>query len=175
MEVAPAVSDRRPSDRNIAIVTEEGAGIYKRSWHVELIRDSLQGPGGLVRFHVRRLEALRRAGYVERSTPIAGTSPRHHRAGHGLRSQPRRSRPSDSQLEPQISSDGATWLDRELVADTPTPFVKTGLGREAAWALDRRAERLVDTGQIKREVDGSVLLPRELIATLLLPALQTRS
>jgi hypothetical protein len=50
VEAAPAVSRPRRSDRNIAIVAEDGADIYKPSR----------------RFHLRRLEALRRAGHTER-------------------------------------------------------------------------------------------------------------
>jgi hypothetical protein len=45
------------------------------------------------------------------------------------------------------------------------PVVRTGFGRGAAWALDRRAERLVESGRAKREADGSFLLPRNLGAT----------
>jgi hypothetical protein len=54
-------------------------------------------------------------------------------------------------LEQQIGSDGATWLDRELVASTRAPLIKTGVGRDVARVLDQRAERLVETGHAKRE------------------------
>ena len=68
VEAAPAVSGPRNADRNIAIVADDG--IYRPSRHVELIRDSFtregKDPEAFVRSHVRRLEALRRAGHVER-------------------------------------------------------------------------------------------------------------
>lgn len=49
-------------------------------------------------------------------------------------------------LEPQIASDGTTWLDRELTARNHLPIAETGFGREVNDALDRRAQRLVDMG-----------------------------
>jgi len=176
VEAAPAVSGSRPSDRNIAIVAEDGGGIYKPSRHVELIRDSFErqgkDPEAFVRFHVRRLEALRRAGHVERIDADHWRIPKDivdrgmahdvSRGSDGLRVRTL----SALDLEQQIGSDGATWLDRELVASTRTPLVKTGFGRDVAWALDRRAERLVETGHAKREADGAFVLPRNLVTTL---------
>ncbi|MER9364350.1 DUF3363 domain-containing protein, partial [Mesorhizobium sp. M0500] len=59
----------RAADRNISVVAGED-GIYRPSRHLETIRETFleQGkdPEAFVRFHVRRLEALRRAGHVER-------------------------------------------------------------------------------------------------------------
>jgi type IV secretory pathway VirD2 relaxase len=176
VEAAPAVSGPRRSDRNIAIVAEDGAGIYRPSRHVELIRGSFErqgkDPEAFVRFHARRLEALRRAGHVERideghwrvPKDIVDRGMAHDlsQGGDGTRVRTL----STLDLEQQIGSDGATWLDRELVASTRTPLVKTGFGRDVAWALDRRAERLVETGHAKREGDGSFRPPRNLVATL---------
>ncbi|WP_426537933.1 DUF3363 domain-containing protein [Bradyrhizobium sp. McL0615] len=49
---------------------EERTGTYRPSRHLERIRDSFErqgkDPEAFVRSHVRRLEALRRAGFVER-------------------------------------------------------------------------------------------------------------
>jgi hypothetical protein len=87
VEAAHAVSGPRPSDRNIAIVAEDGAGFYQPRPHVDLIRDNFErqgkDPEAFVRSHVRRLEALRRAGHVERIDADRWRIP-HHRAGHGL-------------------------------------------------------------------------------------------
>jgi hypothetical protein len=73
---------------------------------------------------------------------------------------------STRSLEQQVASDGATWLDRELVAKAPTSLIKSGFGREVAQALDRRAERLVEMGHARRDPDGAFRLPRDLVATL---------
>jgi hypothetical protein len=79
------------------------------------------------------------------------------RGGDGLRVRTL----SAFDLERQIGSDGATWLDRELVAPTPL-----GFGRDVMRALDRRAQRLVGRGQATLQTDGSLVLPRNLVAAL---------
>jgi Protein of unknown function (DUF3363) len=70
VEVAPVVSCPRPADGNIATNAEENDGVYRPSRHLERIRDSFERQGkdseAFVRSHVRRLEAPRRAGHVER-------------------------------------------------------------------------------------------------------------
>ena len=65
-----------------------------------------------------------------------------------------------------IGSDGATWLDRELVVHGRVPVGATGFGQEVAEALERRAERLVEMGHAKRQPDGIFLVPRNLVAAL---------
>ena len=70
VEAAPVVSGPRPADRNIAANAADGDGIYRPSRHLEHIHDNFErqgkDPEAYVRSHVRRLEALRRAGHVER-------------------------------------------------------------------------------------------------------------
>jgi hypothetical protein len=70
VEAAPATFGPRASDRNIAVMAEDNGGLYQPSRHVERVREMLQqqgmDPQAFVRSHVRRLEALRRAGHVER-------------------------------------------------------------------------------------------------------------
>jgi hypothetical protein len=70
VEAAPVISGPRPADRNIASNVEERNDIYRPSRHLERIRDSFErqgkDPEAFVRSHVRRLEALRREGLVER-------------------------------------------------------------------------------------------------------------
>jgi type IV secretory pathway VirD2 relaxase len=53
---------------------------------------------------------------------------------------------SDFSLEQQITSSGATWLDRQAVARAPTPPGFDGFGAEVREALDRRAAFLVREG-----------------------------
>jgi hypothetical protein len=95
VEAAPAVSRPRRSDRNIAIVAEDGADIYKPSR----------------RFHLRRLEALRRAGHTDRidkrvPNHIVERSMAHDlsQGGDSLRVLTL----STFDLKQQIGSDGAT-------------------------------------------------------------------
>jgi hypothetical protein len=59
-------------------------------------------------------------------------------------------------LERQVGADGATWLDRELVADTPTTLRDAGFGREVRQALDRRRQWLVEQELARQEHDRIV-------------------
>jgi type IV secretory pathway VirD2 relaxase len=176
VEAAPAASAPRPSDRNIAITAEDNGGLYQPSRHIEGVREILEQQGkdseAFIRSHVRRLEALRRAGHVERIDEDHWRIPKDitergmaydlSRGGDGLRVRTL----SAFDLERQIGSDGATWLDRELVTSTPTPLGTTGFGRDVVRALDRRAERLVGMGRATVHTDGSLVLPRNLVAAL---------
>jgi uncharacterized protein DUF3363 len=68
-------------------------------------------------------------------------------------------------LERQVGSDGATWLDRELVARDHLPIAETGFGREVSNALDRRAQRLVSMGHATAK-DGFINIPHRTVAVL---------
>ena len=61
-------------------------------------------------------------------------------------------------LDRQVGSDGATWLDRELVAKDHLPLAGTGFGQEVNAALDRRAARLVEMGHASVK-DGFISFP----------------
>ncbi|MBG0810430.1 relaxase/mobilization nuclease and DUF3363 domain-containing protein [Methylosinus sp. H3A] len=174
VEAAPAVSGPRPADRNIAIVAEDD-GLYRPSAHLERIRESFErqgkDPDAFVRFHVRRLEALRRAGHVERVDADHWRVPKDivergqsydlAHGGDGLRVRTL----STFDLERQIASDGATWLDRELVTDKPIPLAEAGFGRDVKNALNRRGERLVEMG-LATDDGKSISILRSAIATL---------
>ena len=69
VEIGSAEAGRRPADCAIADVAEDG--VYRPSRHLEQARFEGRVPGGdhdgFIDAHVRRLEALRRAGIVERN------------------------------------------------------------------------------------------------------------
>jgi type IV secretory pathway VirD2 relaxase len=175
LDPVPTKAAPRPADLNIQIVAEANGGIYRPSLHLEATRDIIErrhgDPDAFIRSHVRRLEALRRAGHVERidadhwkiPTDIAERGVAHDAPG----------RPKDFairtlstlDLERQIGSDGATWLDRELVADKRTPLAEAGFGQEVKDSLYRRAERLVAMGHAT-DNGQKITIPRKAIATL---------
>lgn len=64
-----------------------------------------------------------------------------------------------------MGSDGATWLDRELVAKDHLPIADADFGGEVNNALDRRAERLVEMGHATVK-DGFISIPRRTVAAL---------
>jgi type IV secretory pathway VirD2 relaxase len=70
VEVGRAKAELRPADRNIMAFTNASDRIYQPSQHVAILRNNHRPPEGneegFIEAHVRRLEALHRAGIVER-------------------------------------------------------------------------------------------------------------
>jgi type IV secretory pathway VirD2 relaxase len=72
---------------------------------------------------------------------------------------------SDLSLDQQVVAEGATWLDRRLVAREPADVSRGGFGAEVRTALDRRIEVLGERGLAHRDGD-KITLGRNLIGTL---------
>jgi type IV secretory pathway VirD2 relaxase len=175
VEVAPMVARPRAADLNIADMRDE-AGIYRPSAHLERARQRIERIGGdpesFVRSHVRRLEALRRAGHVERFDADTWRIPadmtergmRHDlsQGGDGLAVR----NLSTLDVQAQVGSDGATWLDRELVSRNRTPLASAGFGREVRDAMERRKQALVDMGHATPLPDGGIRAPADLLSRL---------
>jgi type IV secretory pathway VirD2 relaxase len=175
VKVAPMVARPRAADLNIADMTD-GAGIYRPSAHLERARQQIQRIGGdpeaFVRSHIRRLEALRRGGHVERLDADQWRVPAeisergmHYdlsRGGDGLAVRPLLT----LDLQAQVGSDGETWLDRELVSRSRTPLADAGFGRDVADAMARRKQALVDMGHATRLPDGGIRAPADLLSRL---------
>jgi type IV secretory pathway VirD2 relaxase len=175
VEAAPVVSGPRPADRNIAANAADGDGIYQPSRHLQRIHDNFErqgkDPEAFIRSHVRRLEALRRAGHVERIDADRWKVPNdivergqvydRSQGGDGLRVRTL----SALNLEKQVGSHGATWLDRELIARERMATADSGFGRQVNNALSRRAQRLVAMGQATAK-DGNIHIPVGIVATL---------
>ena len=71
---------------------------------------------------------------------------------------------SDLSLQQQIGAQGATWLDRQLLAREPV-VTGGGFGREVADAMERRVEHLVAEGLVRRQ-GQRIILSRDLLNTL---------
>ncbi len=153
----------RPADRTIASLAEDG--VYRPTQHrQQLLSGEMKLPPGatpddLVQAHVRRLEALRRGGVVERWSEDAWSIPKDFaaRAEAFEQSQGRRAQVrllSAFDLEGQIRSDGATWLDRQLVGKANLEAAPQGFGGEVERALDRRRDVLIRQGRATRGADG---------------------
>ncbi|WP_425286803.1 DUF3363 domain-containing protein [Nitratireductor soli] len=173
IEIGPPDSAVRPSDRAIAGMAEDY--IYRPSRHLEQARFDGRVPGGdyegFVDAHVRRLEALRRAGIAERIDADQWRIPEDfearataHDAGRNARINIRILSTFD--LERQIGSDGATWLDRRLVGAGASDLSAAGFGDQVREAMERRRETLIDRGDAIRQTDGRIAYRRNLIATL---------
>lgn len=72
---------------------------------------------------------------------------------------------SDLDIEHQVTSSGATWLDRQAVAREPVALSDGGFGAEVQQAMDRRAEHLIDRGLAERQ-GQRIVFARGLIDTL---------
>ena len=141
----------RAADRNIMDIAGQG-GVYRPSEHLERARAAIDRIGGdpeaFVRSHVRRLEALRRAGHVERIDAdhwrVPADLPERGQAYDLARDRAniRISVLSPTGLDQQIGHDGATWLDRELASPSRTALADEGFGREVEAALEKRKRAL---------------------------------
>jgi type IV secretory pathway VirD2 relaxase len=175
VEVGPAPS-QRPADRNIAAVARRMGGEYRPSRHRALVENgSIRVPGGdadaFVGAHVRRLEALRRAGIVERAGADSWLIPDDFEVGaaaYDAAHEPRtRMRVlSAFDLDRQVSSDGATWLDRQILSRDRGSIASMGFGAEVNKALEARTDVLIERGHVRRTPPDQLRVKADLIGTL---------
>ncbi|WP_428393471.1 DUF3363 domain-containing protein [Lichenicoccus sp.] len=169
-EVRAASREPRPADRTIA--TQVGRdGLYRVDRHLaEVRRDARPGddPETFVGAHVRRLEALRRAGIVERIERGVWRVPADYldraaaqEAGRlgGASVELRSHLP----IGRQTRAIGATWLDRTLI-EGASPAA-AGFGAEVRSALEQRGAFLAEEGLATRR-GQRLVLARDLLATL---------
>jgi type IV secretory pathway VirD2 relaxase len=71
---------------------------------------------------------------------------------------------SDISIADQIKSDGATWLDHQLVTGDPAGL-GGGFGAEVKQALEDRTDHLIEEGLARRE-GQRIVFARNLLATL---------
>jgi len=173
VEIGPADTASRPSDRTIATIAE--GGVYRPNRHLEQAKFEGRVPGGdydgYVDAHVRRLEALRRAGIVERIDADQWRIPddlvtRAAAYDAGRNKQANIRILSAARLEQQIGADGATWLDRRLMSAETSDLAPTGFGQQVREAIDRRREHHIDHGDATPGPNGGTLYRRNLLATL---------
>jgi type IV secretory pathway VirD2 relaxase len=160
----------RTADKNIAALAADG--LYRTDHHLTMAKVQStpeREPKEIVDAHVRRLEALRRAGIVERvaegvwrvpaDLPKQGRRYDMQRLG-GVSVELRSYLP----IERQTRVIGATWLDQQLIGG-PSGIADNGFGGEVRDALRQRADFLVDQGLAERR-GQRVTLARNLLATL---------
>lgn len=173
VEIGPAEIASRPSDRTIAANAEDGT--YRPSRHLEQAKFEGRVLGGdyegYVDAHVRRLEALRRAGIVERFDADQWRIPQDfesrataYDAGRNRQASVRVLSAFD--LESQIGADGATWLDRRLVISDASDLAPAGFGQQVREAMDQRRDHHIEQGDASRQQNGRVVYRRSLLATL---------
>jgi type IV secretory pathway VirD2 relaxase len=165
----------RSVDKTIAAYAARNDGFYEPREHYEIARTNARIPGGdvegHVEAHVRRLEALRRAGIVDRLDGDHWEIPRDfleraaaydERAGRKVVVAVHSALP----LDRQINADAATWLDRQLVGRHRVETAHMGFGAKVEQALQERRQQLIVHGFATQREDGSVRYQPDLLATL---------
>ena len=171
-----AVIEARPAGMPRAIdqqlVSLSQDGWYERDRHQAVLMAKTAGDSDhdfVLDAHERRLEALRRAGIVERSRDGRWRIPG-DLVEHGQRHDAQRTGDlsitvrATLPLAKQTRAIGATWLDAQLLART-APLANRGFGAEVHTALTHRAGFLVEQGLAKRR-DQQLVFTRNLLATL---------
>lgn len=151
----------KPADKTVLDIATKNAGIYDPEAHAMQLaeRTGVDEARDLAQAHVRRLEALRRARIVERQETGVWTIPEDFAEkvlDYEMRSAGRTSVRvlSAFSLDAQISSDGATWLDRTLLkGEGVAALDMRGFGGDVARALHARQEKLIADGLAER-IDG---------------------
>lgn len=155
-------------DRNV--LTASADGIYATASHAaRLAQAGVVDPQETVGAHVRRLEALRRAGIVQRlgdgvwqiPEDLVEKASQHDAKTTGGRVIELR---SHLPIERQVRALGATWLDRTLVS-ADVALTNQGFGAEVRDAMRSRVDFLVDLGLAERQ-GPRVVLARNLLTTL---------
>jgi type IV secretory pathway VirD2 relaxase len=160
----------RTADRNIAELASNG--VYRSDAHLVAARSrpmSQHDPDDVVRAHVRRLEALRRAGVVERleegiwrvpaDLPERGRQyDRQHADGVLVEVR------SHLSIERQTRAMGATWLDIQLIGGGKG-LSSSAFGADVREAMQLRADFLVREGLAERR-EQRLVLARNLLQTL---------
>ena len=148
----------READHVVAEIAAANGGRYSADLH---LRHDPTATQAFAEAHVRRLEAIRRAtGGAEREAD--GTwiiAPDHIDRVSAYEARRHRDNPvevellSPTPLAELTHADAATWLDRELASDSPTPVRDAGFGCDVRGAMAARRQWLV--GQELADGDGT--------------------
>jgi type IV secretory pathway VirD2 relaxase len=139
----------RDADRVVAEVAAANAGRYSVDLH---LRHDPSATQAFAEAHVRRLEAMRRAGAGVVREPDGAWSIAADHADRAAAYEARRHRDQPVEVETLSAvpldrlsgTDAATWLDRELASSDPAPIRDAGFGRELRGALAARRQWLVE-------------------------------
>lgn len=167
VEVSPP-GQARAVDITIGSLARDG--IYRAADHLtHLSRETTPDPQAAVDVHVRRLEALRRIGLAERVEEGVWRVPSDlvrraqaqdaHKAIDG-----RVELRSHLSVDEQLRANGATWLDRQLLAGGDD-LASRGFGVQVRAAMQSRADFLVEQDLAERH-GQRIVLARNLLSKL---------
>lgn len=168
VEVHPASTKLKPSDRMIGEIASNNGGIYSPDAHAD--HDPSASPE-FIQAHVRRLEALRRMNIVRRFADGSWEITNDFAKRVEALAQRQTRYPgqvvllSSFSLESQVGAYGATWLDRQLVTREPTELRGDRFGKLVSQALRQRQEYLVENGMAERRKE-TIRYQRNFLMTL---------
>ena len=160
----------RDADHVVAEVAAANGGRYSTDLH---LRHDPSATQAFAETHVRRLEAMRRAGVgVEREADGTWTIPADH-VDRAAAYEARRHRDQPVEVETLSArpldqlrdADAATWVDRELASSAPLPIRDAGFGRDVRAAMAGRQQWLVE--QQLADLDGDRVRLRANAITML--------
>jgi Protein of unknown function (DUF3363) len=159
--IEPRPTSPRAVDRTVAEIAAANGGRYSVDIH---LNHDAGASEAFAEAHLRRLEAMRRAGFgVARSSDGAWViGPDHLEQGARFERLQAQTTPvrlealSSLPLERQVAADGVTWLDRELVGGSQTAIADAGFGRDVHEALARRRQWLIERDLARKEQDRIV-------------------
>ena len=172
IEVSARSLSIREADRAVAEVAAANGGCYSVDLHLQHNPSASQA---FAETHVRRLEAMRRAGVgvareADGSWSIAAD---HDRRSAAYEARRYRDQPVEVKtlsalpLDQLRDADSLTWLDRELADGAPRPIRDAGFGREVRGALAARRQWLVEQdladgegGRFRLRADALAILQR---------------
>ena len=150
--VAPQNFEPRPSDHTIAQIASKRGGIYSPSAH------EMSDPKAREEFiqaHVRRLEAMRRAGHAKRNSDGSWKIPKDYLAkatkfekSRGYSNPVKLDVRSHLPLTKLSKAMGRTWLDTEILSETSETYA-AGFGREVEQLKAQRLDFLKSEGVIR--------------------------
>jgi type IV secretory pathway VirD2 relaxase len=170
VRIDPKRAEPRAVDRTVAEVAAANEGRYGVDVH---LRHDPSASEAFAETHVRRLEAIRRiAGGVEREADGTWKIPSDH-LDHAAAYERAVARTapvvvqalSTIPLDRLPITDGATWLDHELVADDPTPLRDAGFGRDVRQAQALRRQWLI-AEELAREEQDRIVYRANMLAQL---------
>jgi hypothetical protein len=170
VRVPPKSIEPRQVDFTVAEIAKANGGHYTVDLH---LKHDPRAPEAFVEPHVRRLEALRRATVgVDRAPDGTWKIPSDHlnRVTEYERGRARMApvlvdKLSSLSLDQQVGTDGATWLDRELVSGALQTTRDSGFGHEVWEAMKRRQQWLVEQG-LAQETQKRFVYPSDMLETL---------
>lgn len=161
--IKPIERGPKPSDTTISKIAMMNSGQYSEAIHRRADPSAIPG---YISAHIRRLEALRRRGIVERKSDGSWLIPddylqqvSRYQKRAASKSGASLSVDSWADLNAQIKAPGLTWLDRSPKSRKLGP----GFGEDVRLAMDARREELARRGLLS---SSDHVLTRDVLITL---------